>query len=90
MLLGDDARLVAQLGGLPDPWGADDHEALSGLERAAYWFGYGPDEPADADGDADDLVVPVADGAEAVQSAVDAGAVVGPERPGVVDDVACL
>src|SRR5690606_23703789 len=78
---------VAQERGLADAWRADDHEALAGLEGAPEGLGYAADEPADADGDADDLVVPVAHGAEAVEGAVDAGAVVRPEALDAVDDV---
>ena len=45
------------------------------------------DRPADAAGEADDLAAPVADGADAMERALDAGAVVVAEGADVVDDV---
>src|SRR5690606_24188768 len=87
VLLGEDAADVTQERGLADAGRADDHEALAGLEGLAERFGDAADEPPDAHGDTDDLVVTVAHGAESVQGAVDAGAVIRPEALDAVDDV---
>ena len=55
-------------------------EVVDDLDRAV-------DGPADAAGQADDLARAVADGADAVERPLDAGAVVVAERPDVLDDV---
>ena len=61
--------------------------ALARLDQVADDLDRAEDGAADAAGQADDLAAAVADGRDAVQRALDAGAVVVAERADVIDDV---
>ena len=82
------ARRLAQHRRLADARPAHDEHRLARTRRGRSIDLDGAEDRApDAAGEADDLAAPVADGRDAVQRALDAGAVVLAERADVVDDV---
>ena len=77
----------AQHGGLADAGTAQQQDALAGLDEVFDDLDRAEDSPADAAGQADDLALAVADGGDAVQGALDAGAVVVAEAADARGDV---
>jgi hypothetical protein len=73
--------------GLADARAAHDEDRLPALDEVLDDLDRAEDGPADAAGEADGLAAPVADGADSVERALDAGAVVLAERADVVHDV---
>ena len=86
-VVGQDARRLAQHGRLADARPAHDQHRLARLDEVLDDLDRAEDGAADAAGQADDLAVAVADGGDAVERPLDAGAVVVAERADVVDDV---
>ena len=86
-LVGQHARGLAQHRRLADARPAHDQDALARLDQVLDDLDRAEHGAADAAGQADDLAAAIADGADAVQRALDAGAVVVAERADVVDDV---
>ena len=86
-LVGQDAGDFAQLGGLAPARTAQHQDALAGLDDVADDVDGAVDGAPDAAGQADDLALAVADGRDAVQRPLDAGAVVLAERADAGGDV---
>ena len=85
-VVGQDAGRLAQHRRLADARPAHDQDRLPGLDEVVDDLDRAVDGPPDPAGQPDDLAVAVADGADAVERPLDAGAVVVAERPDVLDD----
>ena len=86
LVLRQDAGGFAQHGGLAHAGAPQDQQALAALDQVLDDIGravHGAPHPA---GQADDVAAPVADGRDAVQGALQAGAVVGVEIADALDD----
>ncbi len=86
-LVGEHAGGLAQHRRLADARAAHDEDGLARFDEVVDDLDGAEDGPPDAAGEAHDLAVAVADGADAVQRALDAGAVVLAEGAHVVDHV---
>jgi hypothetical protein len=86
-VVGQDARRLAEHGGLADARPAHDEDRLPALDEVADDLDRPEHRPADAQRQPDDLAIPVPDRRDAVERPLDARAVVVAERPDVVDDV---
>ena len=86
-VVGEDARGLAEHRRLADARATHDQDRLPGLDEVVDDLDRPVHRPPDPAGQADDLAVPVADRADPVERALDAGAVVIAERADVVDDV---
>ena len=87
LLVGEHAGGLAEHRRLADAGPAHDQDRLPGLHEVRDDLDRPVDRAPDPAGQAHDLAAPVADRADAVERALDAGAVVVPEHPDVVDDV---
>ena len=87
LVVGQDARGLAQHRGLADAGPAHDQDRLPGLDEVVDDLDRAVDGAADAARQADDLAGPVANGADAVERPLDAGPVVVAERADVVHHV---
>ena len=85
--VGQHARGFAEHGGLADAWPAHDQDRLTGLDEVLDDLDRAVDRAPDPAGQADDLAAPIADGADAMQGALDAGAVVVAKRADVLDHI---
>ena len=86
-VVGQHAGHLAQHRRLADAGAAQQQDALPALDDVADDVDRAEDGPADAAGQADHLAGPIADGGDAVQGALDAGAVVVAEGADALDDV---
>ena len=87
LLVGEDAGGLAEHGGLADAGPAHDQDRLPGLHEVRDDLDRPVDGATDAAGEADDLPAAVADRADPVERALDAGAVVVAEAPDVLHHV---
>ena len=85
-VVGEDARRLAEHRRLADARPAHDEDRLPGLHEVVDDLDRAVDRATDPAGQPDDLAVAVADGADAVERPLDAGAVVVAERADVLDD----
>ena len=85
-VVGQDARGLAEHRRLADARPAHDQDRLPGLDEVVDDLDRAVDRPADPAGQPDDLAVPVADRADAVERPLDARPVVVTERADVLDD----
>ena len=86
-VVGQDAGHLAQHRRLADAGAPQQQDALPALDDVADDVDRAEDGAADAAGQPDHLAGPVPDGADAMQGALDAGAVVAAEGADVLDDV---
>ena len=98
VLVGEDAGDLAEHRGLADAGASQQEDAAAGLGEVVDDLDGAEDGPSDARGEADDFALAVADGGDAVEGALDAGAVIlaevadalGDELEVVGGDVAAL
>ncbi len=90
LALGEDARGFAQHGGLANAGFAEQEQALAGFDQVLDDIDGAVDGATHAAGEPDDMPAAVADGGDAVQGALQAGAVIGIEFADAGNDVVDL